>query len=547
MSSELFVLVSGAHILMNYLEEIERLRRQTMETLQNILQELKRGLNDVHEVSPEYNTTALENRLKTLSQSIEAVRNATPLAIIQSLQQLTRDIEAFRRDLQRALCDAMLFRFEVLAKTIEASQELEPEDRAILLERIALYRKAGEGGFLRKEVFVEVFQTLERDYEKARKRYQELLTQKRALLAETTDLIADIEKHLELLLPKDQALVKTHLEALKTPKQTKSLAEEISLLSDTKTVLLKLKNDITEAAKRTELHHVVVDLSGDLVTPKAKPKENDLLLERIQALRDLVKQNSQGELAEKVDKLCEGLETASPTRREAVYGQLVFLYQEMLRKREERLHLETRLKELETVITSLPSKRQSELLKRLQTIRASQEVREEDIRSLEREVQNLLYEETTTHEILALEQRKAVFQLVRKTLESEGYTVTGNFLWNAKPMYLRTPWNRYRLKVTANSRGEILLQFVRIVASQEEAQRRSATEKAQDREIAKQWCQQWNRIAARLQELGVRVTECWRKEPEEYDVAVEVHPEMLAEELRKEDFQEGRRKQERKL
>lgn len=537
MSSEIFVVIDGMRILIRYFEEVERLRQRTMGILRDILRNLQQELGNLEGIVTAEDFASFAARLETFTQRMNTLRSATPATIAHTVQNLAKDIETFRQDMQRAFRNAVTTRLDTMAQEITGIQEIEPEDRDLLLERIALYRKEVAQNLLsRRDRVLAVFESLKEACQKAQERYRALAAQKETLLREIADLSDTIERGLELLLPKDQEMVRARLEALREGEKTESLAKAVALLERKKTALLQLKERIAEAENRAALHYLVADLSGISEVPERKTREDRMLLERIRILRESMERLGKEWVTADMEALCKDLEEASPTRREAVYGQLVLLYQEALEKRARYLQLVSRLEELKTVLVSLPDGQREAFLARIETLKGKRDITESDVSSLEKEIQKSLHEEIVAQEVLALEQRKTVFQLVRKAVEEEGYTVVGDFLWNAKPMYLRTPWPRYRLKVTANSRGEVLFQIVRIVASEREAQSRSAHEKAQDREIARQWCQHYNRIVARLEELGISVKEHWRKEPEEHDVLVEVHPEMLAEELRQENL-----------
>lgn len=547
MSSEVFVVINSMRVFIQHFEELERLRQRTMEILRDVLQNLYQELENLENIVTAEDFTSFTARLEAFARQVDALRSAPPSAIACTVQNLARDVEIFRRDMQQAFRSTVITRLDAIAQEVASTQEIEPEDRDLLLERISLHRKeVAQNLLLRKDRVLAVFESLEEAHRKAQERYRTLAAQKEVLLKEITDLNNAIERNLEFLLPRDQELVRAHLEALKGSEKMGSLAKEIALLEEKKATLLQLKENIVKAKDRTTLHYLVADLSGTPETLERKTREDRMLLERIRILREFMERLGKEWVTVDAKALCQNLEEVSPTRREAIYGQLVLMYQEALEKRAKYFRLVSRLEELKTLLASLPDKQRETFLARIEALKDKRDINESDISSLEKEIQESLHTEAVAQEVLALEQRKILFQLVRKAIEEEGYIVTGDFLWSAKPMYLRTPWSHYRLKVTANIRGEILFQIVRIVASEKEAQTRSAHEKAQDREIARQWCQHYNRIAARLKEFGITIKEHWRKEPEEHEVLVEVHPEMLAEELKWESSQAEKQRHRRR-
>ncbi|MDD2715789.1 MAG: hypothetical protein PHW04_07855 [Candidatus Wallbacteria bacterium] len=82
-------------------------------------------------------------------------------------------------------------------------------------------------------------------------------------------------------------------------------------------------------------------------------------------------------------------------------------------------------------------------------------------------------------------------------------------------VYLDTKWREYKVMLKFSGNGEIVTRMVRVVTAAQAKQEISMHQKLKDREIASEWCSEYDQFLAQLASLGLPMDVKIRKEPDE--------------------------------
>ncbi|MBF0536752.1 MAG: hypothetical protein HQL03_00705 [Nitrospirae bacterium] len=139
--------------------------------------------------------------------------------------------------------------------------------------------------------------------------------------------------------------------------------------------------------------------------------------------------------------------------------------------------------------------------------------------------------------------RQGLIRQLRDNIESLGYTLaTGDKtdssdvealasdlllrIEKEQVVYLDTQWNGYKVMLKLNKDAELTTRLVRVVQRQQESQDITTNQRQRDMEIARKWCEDYDRFIEKLQQdhlfLGIRL----RKEPQEQGILYVVGKEQ---------------------
>lgn len=128
-----------------------------------------------------------------------------------------------------------------------------------------------------------------------------------------------------------------------------------------------------------------------------------------------------------------------------------------------------------------------------------------------------------TEFIIGAEMKQDTASMLRQNLESLGYSVIGgdergSGLEKEEVVYLDTRWEGYKVLARFNVEGELSTRIVRVVSSEEEKISVPTYQRQKDREIAKQWCSDYDRFLDNLRHNGFAADMKLRKEPDTEEV-----------------------------
>ena len=128
--------------------------------------------------------------------------------------------------------------------------------------------------------------------------------------------------------------------------------------------------------------------------------------------------------------------------------------------------------------------------------------------------------------------KKKVAEAMKDAFIEMGYKPITEIKANSMPIYIDTPWNNYKIKFMFNAKGELLLRFVRVVASNEERINTTKMDHAKDIETCKKWIKDYDNWIESLNKMGFKIEKKWQKEPEDVGVEIEVNPQLYSSELK---------------
>lgn len=128
-----------------------------------------------------------------------------------------------------------------------------------------------------------------------------------------------------------------------------------------------------------------------------------------------------------------------------------------------------------------------------------------------------------TEFIMGAEMKRAMASKLRQNLEALGYSVIGgdeteNGLEKEEVVYLDTRWEHYKVMARFSGDGELSTRIVRVVSSEEEKRSVSTYQRQKDKEIAKQWCSDYDLFLEDLRHNGFVTDIKLRKEPDTEEV-----------------------------
>lgn len=128
-----------------------------------------------------------------------------------------------------------------------------------------------------------------------------------------------------------------------------------------------------------------------------------------------------------------------------------------------------------------------------------------------------------TEFIIGAEMKRETASRLRQNLEGLGYSViggdeTGSGIEKEEVVYLDTRWDGYKVLAKFTVDGELSTRIVRVVSSEEEKSSVSTYQRQKDKEIARQWCKDYDRFLENLRYEGLATDIKLRKEPDTEEV-----------------------------
>lgn len=129
--------------------------------------------------------------------------------------------------------------------------------------------------------------------------------------------------------------------------------------------------------------------------------------------------------------------------------------------------------------------------------------------------------------IAALREEELLLADMRERLIGLGYQVTDDEaggLAHGRPVFFDTRWDEYKVLVRLGEGSELATRLVRVVGSEKERAEITSYQRQRDKEVAKNWCHDFDSFITGLEGKGYAFKSIMRMEPDEEDVVCIVAP-----------------------
>ena len=137
------------------------------------------------------------------------------------------------------------------------------------------------------------------------------------------------------------------------------------------------------------------------------------------------------------------------------------------------------------------------------------------------------------NEIIIQKQERAILvEALRDNLNSMGYSVINeessiNKLENGEIIYLDTDEDDYKIMIKLNRDMNLTTRVVRVVATSKERENITSYQREKDREVAKKWCSNYDKLSNLLKVNAIEIDTTLRIEPEDDNLTYIVDKNLL--------------------
>jgi len=283
----------------------------------------------------------------------------------------------------------------------------------------------------------------------------------------------------------------------------------------------------------TDVLSKIKDFKGNCTKKQDNMKKKEKFISVINELKNKIISIGILEYQRKVTELTKNIENEPIGKLEMITGQIKFDISVLGKKFEETKFLKNNLFTLKlyTKQSSMPNSKEIELI--IDELLSKPILSKDEIELIEQKVKKLKEEEKQLVDTAKLiTSKKKVAEAMEDAFKKLHYKPITEIKANSVPIYIDTPWSNYKIKFIFSGKGELLIKFIRIVASNEEKINTTKMDHATDIEICKKWSKDYKKWAETLNKMGFKLKKIWQKEPEDVGVEIEVNQQLYSSELK---------------